>query len=138
MKVRLAKPEEAGTAVEWLRSTPENLFDPEVLGYPSTMTLCVENGQPEFFMPMQNCFFLESIGKRPGIRHRDMLLALVEMVKSVRHMAKEMKVAEIYFFCRDSSINVQAPHFGFELICEDKDRQVSLFRMRTQCASTAT
>lgn len=138
MNVRLAKPEESGTAVEWLRSTPENLFDPSVLGYPSTMTLCVENGQPQFFIPMQMCFFLESIGKRPGIRKREMAVALVEMIESVRRMAKEMKVAEIYFFCRDSSINGQATHFGFELICEDKERQVSLFRMRTQCESTAT
>ena len=42
MEARLAKPEEAELAVSWLASTPENMFDPEVLGYPSTLTFAVD------------------------------------------------------------------------------------------------
>lgn len=127
---RLAKPEEAATAVEWLKSTPENMFQPEVLGYESTMTLCVENGSPLLYMPLQATFFMDAIGKRPGIRKRDMARALVELIAATKRLARAGKVSEIYFFCKERTVSAQAPHFGFEVICEDKERGVTLFRMK--------
>lgn len=130
MEARLAKPEEAELAVDWLNSTPENMFDPAVLGYPSTMTLCVANGEPLLFMPLQACFFMDALGKKPEIRKRDMAFALVKMIDAVRRMAVEWKVKEVYFFCKERTVSEQAPHFGFEVICEDKVRNVTLFRMK--------
>lgn len=131
MEARLAKPEEAELAVDWLNSTPENMFDPAVLGYPSTMTLCVANGAPLLFMPLQACFFMDALGKQPGIRKRDMAFALVKMIEAVRNLAAATKVKEVYFFCKEKTVSEQAPHFGFEVICEDEKRGVTLFRMKT-------
>jgi hypothetical protein len=131
IQVRLARPEESVKAVEWLNSTEKNLFDPSVLSYQSTMTLCAENGQPNFFIPVQLCFFLESIGKRPDIRKREMAYSLVKFLKSIREMAKAWGIGETYFFCKDATINEQAAHFGFESVMQDKEKGWELFRMRT-------
>lgn len=130
MEARLAKPEEAQMAVEWFNSTPENMFDPAVLGYPSTVTLCVANGAPLLFMPLQVTLFMDALGKKPGIRKRDMLFALIEMIMAAYKFAIGANIKEIYFFCKEKTVSAQAPKFGFEVICEDEKRGVMLFRMR--------
>jgi hypothetical protein len=130
MEARLAKPEEAKIAVEWLRSTPENMFDPQVLGYPGTMTFCVANGEPLLFMPVQACLFLDALGKKPDIRKRDMAFALVKMIEAVKNFAIGTQVKEVFFFCKEKTVMAQAVNFGFEIICEDPVRGVTLFRMK--------
>lgn len=130
MEARLAKPEEAELAVSWLNSTPENMFDPTVLGYPSTVTLCVANGEPQLFMPLQIAVFMESLGKRPGIRKRDMAFALVTMIAEVHNFAKGAGLKEVYFFCKERTVSAAAPDFGFEVVCSDEKRGVTLFRMK--------
>lgn len=134
MNFRLAKPEEAGKAVEWLASTPQNLFDPEVLGYPSSLTFCVENGEPLLYMPLQVTLTMESIGKKPGIRHRDMALSLVQLIEGIYNFAKGANIAEIYFICVEPGIVEQAKHFGFEKVMEDKESGKALFRMKVKNA----
>lgn len=128
---RLLRPEEAGMAVDWLNNTPENMFDPQVLGYKSTITLCVENGSPLLVMPLQACWFMDALGKKPNITKREMAFSLVKMIEAVRNFAKGTGVREVYFFCKEATVKEQAPHFGFEIICEDKERNITLFRLRT-------
>lgn len=130
METRLAKPEESGMAIEWLTTTPENMFDPAVVGYPSTVTLCVANGTPQLFMPLQVCLFMDALGKKPGIRKRDMAVALVTLIAEVHNFAVGAGVKEVYFFCKERTVSAQAPKFGFETICEDEKRGVTLFRMK--------
>jgi hypothetical protein len=134
MEARLAKPEEAQVAVDWLVSTPENMFDPEVLGYPSTVTFAVDgpNETPDLFMPIQIAVFMESLGKRPGIRKRDMAYALISMIAEVHNFALGANLKEIYFYCKERTVSAQAPKFGFEVICEDKERGITLFRMKVK------
>ena len=134
MNMRLAKPEESGTAVEWLCSTPQNLFDPAVLGYQSSLTFCVENGEPLLYMPLQVTLTMESIGRKPGIRHRDMAVALVQLIEGTRRFAQGAKIAEVYFICAEPGIIEQAQHFGFEKIMEDKEHGKALFRMKVSDA----
>lgn len=130
METRLAKPEEAEMAVEWLNSTPENMFDSNVLRYQSTVTLCVANGQPLLFMPLQVAVFMDALGKKPDIRKREMAFALIEVIEATKRFAKGGQLSEIYFFCKEKTVSAQAPHFGFEIICEDEKRGVTLFRMK--------
>ena len=134
MEARLAKPEEAELAVSWLASTPENMFDPEVLGYPSTLTFAVDgtDDTPDLFMPIQIAVFMESLGKRPGIRKRDMAYALVTMIAEIHEFALGAQLKEVYFFCKEKTVSAQAPKFGFEVICEDEKRGVTLFRMKVK------
>lgn len=140
IKARLANPEEASTAIEWLSITPENLYDPEVTGYPSTVTLCVENGSPLLYMPLQVTLTMDSIGKKPGIRKREMAFALVELIAATKRFAQGAKIAEIYFLCVEQGIVEQAEKFGFERVMFDQKKGMALFRMKVnQCEeSTAT
>jgi hypothetical protein len=132
MEARLAKPEEAEMAVKWLAETPNNMFDPAVLGYPGTVTLCAENdnGTPDLFMPFQIVMFLESLGTRPDIRKRDKVEAMIKAVMGAVQFAQGAKIREIYFFGKDIGTNENAKRCEFETICEDKERGVSLFRLR--------
>lgn len=130
MNVRLAKPEEARQAVDWFISTERNCFDPEVLGHPTTMTLCVENGQPLLYMPLQLTLTMESLGKKPGIRKRDMAVALVEMIEGVKRLANGMGVIEVYFLCVEETVINQAEKFGFKRVIEDKEKGMVLFTMK--------
>lgn len=128
---RLLKPEEAGMAIDWLRSTPENMFDERIFGYPGTMTFCVENGSPLLVMPLQPCFFMDALGKKPGITKRDMAYALVEMIGAIKKFSHGVGIREVFFYCRERTVSAQAPNFGFEIVCEDKERGITLFRMKT-------
>ena len=130
MNARLANPEEAGQAVEWFSSTERNCFDPDVLGHPTTMTLCVENGQPLLYMPLQLTLTMESLGKKPGIRKREMAFALVEMIEAVKKLAFQMKITEVYFLCIESTVINQAEKFGFKRVMEDKEKGMVLFTMK--------
>ena len=132
MNVRLAKPEEAGQAVDWFTSTERNCFDPDVLGHQTTMTLCVENGQPLLYMPLQLTLTMESLGKKPGIRKRDMAFALVEMIEGVKKLARGMGVIEVYFLCVEETVINQAEKFGFKRIMEDKTKGMVLFTMKVE------
>jgi hypothetical protein len=135
MEARLAKPEEAELAVDWLNQTPENMFDKMVLTYKSTLTLCVANGEPMLFMPLQICIFMDALGKKPGIRKRDMAHALIEMIAATKRFAKGSQISEVFFFCKERTVSAAAPHFGFEVICEDEKRGITLFRMKADESS---
>lgn len=141
MNARLAKPEEAAMAVEWLAGTPENLFDPDVVGYQSSVTLAVENKSgPLLFMPLQVTVSLtmDAIGKKPGIRKREMAFALVELIEATRRFAQGARIAEIYFLCVEQGIVEQAEKFGFERIMFDEKKGMALFRMKViSCEDTS-
>jgi len=130
MNARLARPEEAPQVVEWLSTTEKNLFDPSLLGYPSTVTLCVENGRPLLYMPLQVTLTMESLGKMPGIRKRDMAFALVEMIEAVKRFAKGSGITEVYFLCVEETVIGQAEKFGFKRVMEDKEKGMVLFTMK--------
>lgn len=138
ISTRLAKSEEATTAIEWLRSTPENLYDPDVTSYASTVTLCVENGSPLLYMPLQVTLTMDSIGKKPGIRKREMAFALVELIEATKRFAQGAKISEIYFLCVEQGIVEQAEKFGFERVMFDEKKGMALFRMKvTPCDDTS-
>ena len=83
-------------------------------------------------MPIQIAVFMESLGKRPGIRKRDMAYALVTMIAEIHEFALGAQLKEVYFFCKEKTVSAQAPKFGFEVICEDEKRGVTLFRMKVK------
>ena len=115
--VRMAVPEEAGTILKWMiANSDKNNFDLDSMKYPSTMILCAENGQPKVFMPMQACFFIDSLGPDPAIGNREQVLALAELLQAAKNLARNMQVGEIYFIGSDPEVNKQAELRGFERI----------------------
>lgn len=130
MNVRLAKPEESAEAVEWMANTPHNGFDPEVLGYESTVTFCVERDKPILYLPVQVTLTIESLGRNLGARKRDTVVALNEMLETVKKFALGAGIREIYFLSQEKGTMAQAEKFGFKRVLHDEEKGMSLFRMK--------
>lgn len=114
MNVRLAKPEEAKEAVEWIgMHDPDALY---VVGSKNTMTLVAENGQREMYMPIQAVFMAETLGINPQTKHRNVCYALVDLFKGMVRLAKGLGVNEIYFVAGTEEIQREAKLRGFELV----------------------
>ncbi len=130
MNVRLAKPEEAEEAVKWMSETPHNGFDPDVLGYDSTVTFCAEADKPIMYLPVQVTLTIEALGRNLGARKRETVIALNEMLETIKKFAIGAGIREIYFLSEEKGTMAQAKHFGFDLILHDKRKGMSLFRMK--------
>ena len=107
---------EVATYQDWAMKTPNNLYDPQVAGYPCTEVLVAENGQPLVFMPIQQAVVMDSLAARPGIEKREMALALKELVKMTAFMAHRANLREIMFFSADKDVNAMAERYGFERV----------------------
>lgn len=117
LTVRLAKPEEAETILQWMiANSAKNNFDLQSVVCPSTMVLCAENGTPKVFMPMQAVFVLDSLGPNPAIGHSEQVLALAELLQAAKSLAQGMKVGELYFIGSDPEVNRQAELRGFKRV----------------------
>lgn len=132
MIARLATPEEAAQAVEWMAETPHNGFDPEVLGYDSTVTFCAGNDKPVLYLPVQVVLTIEALGRDLGARHRDTVLALNEMLETVKKFAIGAGIREIYFLSEERGTMAQAEKFGFDRVLHDESKNMSLFRMKVK------
>jgi len=130
MNVRLAKPEESEEAVKWMAETPHNGFDPDVLGYDSTVTFCAEAEKPIMYLPVQVTLTIESLGRNTKARKRDTVQALNEMLEMVKKFAVGAGIREIYFLSKEKGTMAQAAFFGFERVLHDEQKEMSLFRMK--------
>ena len=107
---------EVATYQDWAMKTPNNLYDPQVAGYPCTEVLVAENGHPLVFMPIQQAVVMDSLAARPGIEKREMALALKELVKMTGFLARQANLRELYFFSADDDVNAMAERYGFEKV----------------------
>ena len=130
MNARLATSEEAAEAVEWMVNTPNNGFDPDVLGYDTTVTFCAGLEKPVMYLPVQVTLTLESLGRNLKARKRETVLALHEMLETVKRFAMGAGIREIYFLSQERGTMAQAEKFGFERVLHDPKKGMSLFRMK--------
>jgi len=128
--IRLTKPEESQQVIEWISTTPNNGYDPDVLGYESTITFCAERDKPIMYLPIQVTLTLESLGRNPEATHRETVLALNEMLEKVKEFAKAGGIREIYFLSCEKGTIKQAEKFGFHRVMEDRDKGMVLFNMK--------
>jgi hypothetical protein len=113
--VRPAEAKDAELFTEWAKASAQiNLFDPDVMSYPSTVTLVAHSDQPEVFMPLQTTVTLESLAPRPGISPLTEAVALRELIHAAALMAHMAKVKELYFLCKDDRVIELAKRHGFE------------------------
>ena len=111
MEARLAKPEEAETIVEWMREQDPNSL--ELLGK-NALTLAAQNGELRGAMPLSLSLLIASMPMNPENRHRDSVVALVELLKAAVNLAKGLEIKELYFVGTTAEIQRQAGFFGFE------------------------
>jgi hypothetical protein len=112
-----------------LLNTENNLLDPEVLGYPTTVVLKAhKDGKNIVFLPIQSVFMLESLGilRDNAGSIGDIAVALKELVQVVRYEATKSGVRELYMLCSEPSTVKFAEHNGFERV------NIPVFRMKVK------
>jgi hypothetical protein len=97
----------------WISNTPKNLLDPTIFGYPQTTVLVAHNNKPIAALPVQLTMTLESLAFPPGASRHQKAAALAQLIKSAVYLARDKKIAELYFYTTDDSIAefAQAHHF---------------------------
>lgn len=115
--VRLAEDKDASQFEEWVKAAQEiNLFDPNVMTYPTTRTLVAHNGENLLYMPVQNVLMMESLAPKPGIAPIDEAVALREITKTVAFMASQQGIREQYFLCKDERVVKFGSAHGYEVL----------------------
>lgn len=117
MNIRTAKPEDAENILRWGEEQKDiNLFDPDVLLYPTTDVGCAENGKPIVYLPVQLAAVLESIVFNPAASERERSIALYKLVGAVLENAARSGVREAYFACKSEPMVKFAERLGFEAL----------------------
>ena len=116
--VRPANEKDWSRFAQWqIANHGRNGFDPAVVSYPSTFTLCAYNQQgPLAYLPVQQAFFLESLAPRPGADEREIAVALRELVHALITQAHIKGVGEIYFLESDGATAQFAARQMFEKV----------------------
>jgi len=110
---------------QWAFGTKDNLFDQEILTYPSTGCLVAHaNGEPIVFMPIQYVPMLESLAINPNSSVKDVATSLWQLVAAVQLECQRKGMGEIYFLCKEESTIQFAQKNGFNEI------PWKLFRMK--------
>lgn len=127
--VNTANSQDAADIEKALLNTENNLLDPEVLGYPTTVVLKAHKDQKNLVvMPVQTVYMLESLGilKDNADSVTDIAVALKELVQVVRYEATKTGVRELYMLCSEPSTVKFAEHNGFERL------NIPVFRMKVK------
>ncbi|HEX8838460.1 MAG TPA: hypothetical protein VF748_16070 [Candidatus Acidoferrum sp.] len=116
LKVGYLRDEDQRTFIEWVNSTPGNLWDPSVLKYPTLKVICAYNGAPVAFLPVQQVLMLESLAVSEKAPLLDKAQAFRDLVKAAELHASSTKLRELYFICKDEDVLKVAEGHGFERI----------------------
>lgn len=131
-----ANKEDAELLAKWLLETPNNLFDPAIVTYPTTQTWKAENGKTLMFLPFQLTITLESLAISPENEAQDTAQALKSLIQAVRIEADRLGIKEINFVCKDESTLKFAQYHGFEQLtvqqcsCGETVKGTHLLRMK--------
>jgi len=94
-----------------------NHFDPEVMGYPTTRVLAVEDDDdPVLFVPYTLTLSLDSMAPEPGLSKPKKALALRELLTTVIEIAEKSGIGEIHFQSDDEPTIEFARNHGFEVL----------------------
>jgi N-acetylglutamate synthase-like GNAT family acetyltransferase len=116
----------------WISNTPKNLLDPTIFGYPQTTVLVAHTNKPVAALPVQLTMTLESLAFPPGASRHQKAAALAQLIKSAVYLARDKKIAELYFYTTDDSIAEFAKSHHFEEI------QARTLRLRISNLEDAT
>jgi len=114
LKVRYIGPADTAKFIEWINNTPANLYDKDVLQYP-TLQVLVSYGTDEVaFLPMQQVLMLESLAVKQGASPMETAQAFRDLVKGAELHASGKGIKELWFTCRDEGVLKVAEGHGFE------------------------
>src|SRR4051812_4533323 len=99
-EVRLAQPEDAALASEWLQGTSDNLLDPSIVNYPSLRVFVADvNDSPSVFAPFHPVLVVESLGHRPDITPKENAYSIRKLQDALEKTAKAYGISEIWWMC---------------------------------------
>lgn len=117
LKMRIARLEDAKEIGEWLVGTQGNLFDPEILDYPTFRAVSAYNGEGNVaHLPSQQALMLESLAVNPKVPILEAAQSFRDLVKGQQLLAISFGIREIYFVCQDENVLRLAENRGFERI----------------------
>lgn len=114
LKIRYITQEDQKTFLEWVNTTAQNLYDPDILKYPTLKVLCSYNGYPVAYMPFQQTLMLESLAVKPNVSPIETGQAFRDLVKGAELHASGLGIKEIAFLCKDEQVISIAENHGFE------------------------
>jgi len=114
--VRPARKGDEKLIVAWsVESSGKNLYDPNVILYPSTFTMCAfDSTGPLLYMPVQQPMMMDSVAFRPGLDLGRAGLALKTMFQAVITQGYIKGAGEIYFAASEPTVAAIAERHGFE------------------------
>lgn len=116
LKVGYLRDEDQKTFIEWVNSTPNNLWDKDVLSYPTLRVICSYGDSPVAFLPVQQPLMLESLAVSVTARDLDKAQSFRDLVKAAELHASSVQAREMYFICKDEAVLKIAEGHGFERI----------------------
>lgn len=120
LKIRYITQEDQKTFLEWVNTTAQNLYDPDILKYPTLKVLCSYNGHPVAYMPFQQTLMLESLAVKPNVSPIETGQAFRDLVKGAELHASGLGIKEMYMACKDYRVIKVAEAHGFDIL-SDKD-----------------
>jgi hypothetical protein len=112
--VRLATEADIPKLSEYIRNTPNNLLDPDIVKYPTLRVLVVEaDGEPIIFFPFHVVFQGESLAIKPGIDKKLLAYGFRKLDTACRALAKPYGIKEMFFQCFDESFTKFAERHGW-------------------------
>lgn len=127
---RPARPSDIRLIDDWIRTTPQNLFDPSILDNPGVEFYCAANSEPLLFLPVQKVFMLESLAVKPGATELEVAKSIGVVIQSALFELEKAGLKEAYFLCRDENVNAYAARHGWTTMMTDKEQGVVLFRWK--------
>jgi hypothetical protein len=127
---RPARPSDISLIDEWIRTTPQNLFDESILQNANLKFYCADNGAPLLFMPAQSVWMLESLAVRVDATPLQIAKAIEVVIKTIIYKAEEEGVREIYFLCRDDTVKMYAANHKWTVMMTDTEQSITLFRWK--------
>ncbi len=109
-------PRDDPQAREWLEANKErNAFDPDILSYPCTLVLKVEDAEKvRGYMPIQNACMIESIGLNSKLSPMEAAEAVMNMIAAALKLGHDIGLREAYFLSSDEVTARGAEAMGFK------------------------
>lgn len=100
-------------------------LDAEVLAYPATVILVAEDGKDKIYLPVQTCFFMETLGYQDA-NDTALALAMKQFTSILVWEMGEKGTGEMYFLGNNEKTNAFALNNGFEEV------PYKVFRLKRQ------
>lgn len=115
--IRQAEPKDGPKFVEFATNTADNLFDPDIVNYPSLQTLAVDkDGETISYVPFHPVIVVESLAHKPGITPRENAVGLRRAQDTIEEIAKKYGIAEIWWECADPRLIEFAQRHGYRAV----------------------